>query len=96
MGPDGAADSVMCGCACVICSSFLFSCVPYSREASTARLLVQRRGARSRAAGVPFISGSVRLWTVPCRRHFLTLRSTRHYCGLLLSGRASSSVLLVQ
>jgi len=33
------------------------------------RLLVQRRGARSRAAGVP------------CRGHFLTQKSGRQGCG---------------
>src|SRR5258708_3141224 len=54
MGPDGAAGSGRCACVCVIGSSFLFSCVFCSRDAPIARLLVQRRGARSQATGVSF------------------------------------------
>src|SRR5258708_37204122 len=95
MGPDGAAGGVRCGCARVICSSFLFTCVPSCRDASTVRLFAQRCGARSRAAGVPCSSKWVGLWTVPCRGYFLTHRPTRQDCGLLLRCRTSSSLALV-
>src|SRR5258708_35493504 len=54
MGPDGAAGSGRCACVCVIGCSLLFSCVFCSRDAPIARLLVQRRGARSQATGVSF------------------------------------------